>query len=669
MTFLARLLPRVLVFGVAMVISAVVASVAVAAMQDRSPVSTAGVAPEYTLTGADTPSGPDTPTGTNAPAVPGPVVAFNETPAGEPSPLPTISPEDLQAASAALLGGQPVSYVNPSGFPRIAPITQFDGGPFQGYNCTLASGAMLARLAFGIVTNGTILRTLQDDQDGGTGLNDLATALWRGYGVHAPSGMLRAEQLKSLLAAGYGAVIQGDYSQIPRQLRLQKDFTGGHAIYLDGYYPGNPGRGIPEAYYVIDPIGRPRSGYEGDWWPASVVDAFAGAFGGGRVRAMWAFPPGGVPPKVVGPDVLPIPADTGGSSPTPTPTPGPTASGATPSGSPSASPAASPSSAPVGPIIPADSGDLTVELPQSEPAVSHGGLGGIDLVPIFDFCLFTPKPPGCPTGLEAVFSVPDPPLLQLKLGPKVDVLFVDSDRANVAIVGFTVDPPAAADVHFWEVGASPSTVRSASSMSSIQLIGKTVQLARLDTKASTSYQFQAVAGSGLFAGQSTVGSFTTGAGVEQFDVTLSQAPSPVFKLEAGMSPYLHLGAGSYAQPMVKLGSLGGASCLESATFGGQGFCLDLGATAPPPAACNRVEVAYALSGIDAESVAVRAFPAVEGVTPTGAITLDGVLEASGAAPSGSVSVGCLASGMTYNIALDAIGDDRGILAVQAITVP
>jgi len=57
------------------------------------------------------------------------------------------------------------------------------------------------------------------------------------------------------------------------------------------------------------------------------------------------------------------------------------------------------------------------------------------------------------------------------------------------------------------------------------------------------------------------------------------------------------------------------------------------------------------------------------VTPTGAITLDGVLEASGAAPSGSVSVGCLASGMTYNIALDAIGDDRGILAVQAITVP
>ena len=206
-------------------------------------------------------------------------------------------------------------------------------------------------------------------------------------------------------------------------------------------------------------------------------------------------------------------------------------------------------------------------------------------------------------------------------------------------------------------------------MSSATLFGKTVQLARLDVKASTSYQFQVVAGSGLFAGQSPVGSFTTGAGVEQFDVALSQAQSPVIKLEAGLSPYLHLGAGSYAQPMVKMASLGGASCVASASFGGQPFCLDLGAAAPPPASCTRAEVTYALSGIDAESVAVRAYPAVEGVTPSGDITLDGVLEASGPTPSGTVSVGCLASGLTYNIALDAIGDDQGILAVETIAVP
>ena len=651
MSLLRSLLPKLLVFGVAVVISATVASVAVAAMQDRTPQSTAGVAPEYTLAGADTPAGPDTPAGSETPAIPGPLVAFNEQPSGEPSPLPTLAPEDLQAASAALLGGEPVSYVNPSGFPRIPPITQFDGGPFQGANCTLASGAMLARLGHGIVTSGSVLRTLQDDQDGGTGLNDLSTALWRGYGVHHLGSLIHPEQLKSLLAAGYGAVIQGDYSKIPRALRLQKDFTGGHAIYLDGYYPGSPDRGIPEAYYVIDPIGRPRSGYEGDWWPASVVDAFAGALGGGRVRAMWAFPPGGVPPEVVGPDVLPIPADSGGGEPVSSP-------GETPS----------PSST-IGPSVAVEPGDVTAELSPADPPVGDPGLGGLHFAPLFDICLATPRPSGCPTGLEAVFSVTDVPAPRLSLGPTVDVLFVDSDRANVAIVGFTVDPPAAADVHFWEVGVSPGKVHSASSMSSMSLFGKTVLLARLDTKAATTYRFQAIAGGGLFAGQSSVGSFPTGAGVEQFDVALSQVSSPLIKVVSGYSPYLHQGEGAFAQPMIPLTSLGGETCVEAANFGGLGFCLKTRDAMPAPAACTRAEVSYALSGIDADSVAVRAFPAVEGVTPRGDMTLDGVIEASGPVPAGSVSVGCLAPGLTYNIALDAIGDDRGILAVESVTVP
>src|SRR6478752_10429999 len=183
---------------------------------------------------------------------------------------------------------------------------------------------MLARLDRGIVTSGTVMRGLQDDQDGGTGLNDLDTALFRGYGVTFPYGLLRPKQLKDLLASGYGAVVQGLYGEIPGPIRLQKNFTGGHAIYLDGYYPGNPARGIPEAYYVIDPLGRPHGGYQGDWWPASIVDDFALAWGGTRIAAMWAFPPGGVPPDVVGPDVLPIPPDP--VEPVATPTPEPTAS-------------------------------------------------------------------------------------------------------------------------------------------------------------------------------------------------------------------------------------------------------------------------------------------------------------------------------------------------------
>jgi len=301
--------------------------------------------------------------------------------------------------------------------------------------------------------------------------------------------------------------------------------------------------------------------------------------------------------------------------------------------------------------------------------VSDAGSGGIIVVPVFDFCLFLPAPPGCPTGVEAVFENDDPPILELPPGPAVEIVFVDSDRANVAIVGFTVDPPAVADVHFWQDGVSPASVHSATSMSSISLFGKTVLLAHLDVTAATTYQFQAVAGSGLLAGQSEVGSFTTGAGVEQFDVALSQAAAPVFKLDQGISPYLHLAEGAFARPMLRLDALGGATCLESASFGELDLCLDAGDDAPPPAVCTRAEVTYALSGIEAESVAVRAFPAEEGITPDGELTLDGVLEASGPIPSGSVSVGCLASGLTYHVALDAIGDDRGVLAFETVTVP
>jgi hypothetical protein len=68
-------------------------------------------------------------------------------------------------------------------------------------------------------------------------------------------------------------------------------------------------------------------------------------------------------------------------------------------------------------------------------------------------------------------------------------------------------------------------------------------------------------------------------------------------------------------------------------------------------------------------VLVRAYPTVAGETPEGEMTLDGVLEATGTAPAGDVSVGCLASGLSYIIVLDAVGDDRGTLATATVTVP
>ena len=651
MSALLSLLPKVLVFGVSALLSGVVASVAVGAMQNEGPVSTAGAAPEYLLQGPDTPAGP------------GVTVAFDEQPSGvEPTVAEVIPLEDLTAAADALLGGEPISFTNPAGFPRIPPITQFDGGSFAGSNCTLASGAMLARLGYGIVTTGSTLRTLQDDMDGGTGINDLATALWRGYGITFNHGLIRPASLKDLLAGGYGAVVQGDYSKIPRALRLQKNFTGGHAIYLDGYYPGSAKKGIPEAYYVIDPIGRPKYGYQGEWWPASVVDDFATSFGGGRIAAMWGFPPGGVPPDVVGPDVVPIPPDPpGGGSPGSTPEPG---ESPVPTPDPSASPVG-----PVGPVTPVDAGDLTAELAPDDPPIGDGKWGDIVLVPVFDICLLQPRPDFCPSGIEAVFDAGSPPILQLPLGPDVEVAFVDSDRPDVAIVGFTVDPPGAADVKFWEADGTPAIVDTSSSMSSISLFGKTVILARLDVRAGTAYKFQAVSGTGLLAGSSPVGSFTTGDGVSKFEVALSEAASPVFELATGISPYVHIAEGAFAKPMLELSGLGAVTCLESASFGGTGYCLDIGSAEAPSTTCMRAEVGYELTGIDATEVLVRAYPTVAGETPGGEMTLDGVLEATGAAPAGEVSVGCLASGLSYTIVLDAVGDDRGTLATETVTVP
>lgn len=680
MPAIGSILPKVLVFGASVAVGAVVASVAVSVMQDRGPVTgaTERDEPQYVLAGADTPAGP------------GPVVAFNESPApaseAPATAVPTLSPDDLNAAAAALLGGEPQdlaaapqqTFTDPTGFPRIRPITQFDGGSFEGANCTLASGAMLARLARGVVTSGTILRGLQDDQDGGTGLNDLDDALYRGYGITFPYGLLRPEQLKNLLAAGYGAVIQGVYGEIPTQIRLQKNFTGGHAIYLDGYYPGNPARGIPEAYYVIDPLGRPHGGYQGDWWPASIVDDFALAWGGGRIAAMWAFPPGGTPPDVVGPDVLPIPPDPTGPPPTATPEP----TSATPSESPTASASAEPTTSPTaspggggGPVLPPwlggfEPGTLTVELPPAaEPPVGGGVVGGLDQFPIFDICLINPSLPSCPSGLPALFPAGSPPILQFPLGPTVNVVFVDSDRANQVMVGFTTDPPATADVKFWIQGASPGVVGHASAMSTLDLLGSTVTMASLDVKAATTYEFQVVAGDGLFAGYSEIGTFTTGSGVESFSVALSSVATPSFGIGSGFSPYTKQEADKFLYPMVRIADLGTIACGLRADYGGTGYCLDQRDLGPASRTCVSADVSYDLSGIDGDTVAVRAFPTVEGTTPDGDITLDGVLEASGPNGTATVRVGCLGAGMPYTITIDAAGDDRGVLAAQVVDVP
>ncbi len=207
----------------------------------------------------------------------------------------------------------------------------------------------------------------------------------------------------------------------------------------------------------------------------------------------------------------------------------------------------------------------------------------------------------------------------------MSVLFVDSDRANQVMVGFTVDPPSTSDVKFWVQGASPGEVGHASAMSTLDLFGSTVTMARLDVKAATTYEFQAVAGDGIFAGHSEIGTFTTGSGVEAFSVALSSVASPVFGIGTGLSPYTKQAPDTFLYPMVRMADLGTATCGLPADFGGTGYCLDQRDLGPASKTCVSADVTYDLAGIDGDSVFVRAFPTVAGMTPGGDLTLDGVL--------------------------------------------
>ena len=190
---------------------------------------------------------------------------------------------------------------------RVFPISQFDGGPLAKANCTLAAGAMLALIAFGVVTTGTVLRENQDDQVGGAGLDDLTLA--RGAPITTRSRPARwACAIWLAAGAGYGVVIQGKYSEVPPALRLQRDFLGGHAIDLDGYFAGDAD--TPAAFYVIDPLGRPD--YPGSRWPAPVIEAFGCKLSGtARIWSAWAPPLNGLPGKAVKPDVPPVPPSGG----------------------------------------------------------------------------------------------------------------------------------------------------------------------------------------------------------------------------------------------------------------------------------------------------------------------------------------------------------------------
>ena len=125
--------------------------------------------------------------------------------------------------------------------------------------------------------------------------------------------------------------------------------------------------------------------------------------------------------------------------------------------------------------------------PVDTPLDGSPDLGGVVMIPILEICLIDPPPAGCPTGVPATFQFEATPVLQVPPGPTVDVVFVDSDRPNVAIVGFTVDPPGPATVHFWQHDGDARR-RSADAVVDVvasRCSGRPSQLANLDVLAAT----------------------------------------------------------------------------------------------------------------------------------------------------------------------------------------
>ena len=370
---------------------------------------------------------------------------------------------------------------NSAGHPRVTPISQFDGSPLANKNCTLASGAMLARLAFGIVTTGGQLRTLSGVASGGTTLGNLQHAISTGWGVGFSSGALTPLQLRSLMYAGAGAVVQGWYGEIPANLSLQPSFKEGHSIYLDGFRPAGPDG--PAAYWVMDPLGHTWSGYRGAWWPADIIERFGTHLGGGRILTSWAFAGGGTPSHYP-----PLPPSAWPSEDLPSPEPGS-----------SLVPVPTPAPLPVGDPVPPTlvTGDIAVAIPPDwvsviqKPVVS----GKWQIDPDLLLCIGPGAPASCPAGLVAIFpqTAIAPPTLSPVVLAGIKLLYADSVQPGLMRVIFEAPDGTVPALQYWPSDGSGGKALSAPTIEAMLLDGKIVQVATFPVDPSLDYTFIASA--------------------------------------------------------------------------------------------------------------------------------------------------------------------------------
>lgn len=162
-------------------------------------------------------------------------------------------------------------------------------------NCAFASASMLIDK-----WTGGALRPSQDDmraasgvpQTDGVGFSQLSRAVAAVTKMDmrfSPRGgdALTWDELMSRLAKGAGAVIAGDYSDLPpRYQRWAPGFAAlgpklsGHAMYIEQYQPNRDGGRV----WLMDPLGRGKK-FAGEWIPAKDLRAFAWRYAGGFVAA------------------------------------------------------------------------------------------------------------------------------------------------------------------------------------------------------------------------------------------------------------------------------------------------------------------------------------------------------------------------------------------------
>jgi hypothetical protein len=425
-------------------------------------------------------------------------IQFAVTP-GTPKPLPklptnsTIQLASYKQAATATLGPDANGHApwwNDS-VPRIPAVSQFDGGPQAKINCVMASGAMLARLGFGIVTSGSQLRALQDSQGGPTNYADLSTAVSRGWGVTFLKGDLSALELRALLWAGAGAVIGVVYGEVPVNVRLQESFTGNHSIYIDAFRPAGPDG--PAAYYVMDPIGHTWAGYKGGWWPADAVEKAAYAHSGGKISATWAFA-GGVVPK----NHPILPRDAYPTEPTAAPSLEPTSQPSAGTGDPM----------PTGnTTLSADPGigDPPPDVPQWIPADFVTNLYIVDPSISLPTCATTPTPPGCPVGVIGIADFSGP-LIPVATPPPSPITLLYANPIAVGTYQIIFSAPADTQQSLWLWNSNGGGALVQQPVEQGLIGGNPVSFSTITVDPAGSFSFLATATGAGTSASSTIGS-------------------------------------------------------------------------------------------------------------------------------------------------------------------